>query len=149
MMLRKNRGPSIPSLEQPVAEGEVCSLGTKLKPGNQTEEGRKEVIKGPDRQRRGQRKQMIGDNKRRSQQKRRQTVEGRKMVSSAHPTPLHLQHRSGCCLEPDTVTVPDCAQTRTDTAPLPQSVKQTSYLAIGRQHNPVCPAMQSTVRGVT
>lgn len=128
-----------------MAEGEVCSLGTKLKPGNQTEEGRKEVIKGPDRQRRGQHKQMIRDNKRRSQQKRRrQTVEGRKTVS-----PLYLQHRSGCCLEPDTVTVPDCAQTRTDTAPLPQSVKQTSYLAIGRQHNHVCPAMQSTVKGVT
>jgi hypothetical protein len=79
-----------------VAEGEVCSLGTELKPGNQTEEGRKEVIKGPDRQRRGQHKQMIRDNKRRSQQKQGQTVEGRKTVP-----PLYLQHSARLCSNQD------------------------------------------------
>lgn len=82
----------------------------ELKPGNQTEEGRKEVIKGPDRQGRGQHKQMIRDNKRKSQQKQDRTVEGRKPVS-----PLDLQHRSGCCLVSDIVPVSEMSSNRTHT----------------------------------
>lgn len=62
--IRENRGTSIPTLEQPVAEGETraeeeaCGLGEGAKAWGQTEEGSG---------RRGQDKQMIKGNKTRSQ----------------------------------------------------------------------------------
>lgn len=63
--IRENRGTSIPILEQPVAEGETraeeeaCGLGEGAKAW-EPDRGRQ--------RRRGQDKQMIKDNKTRSQQ---------------------------------------------------------------------------------